>query len=420
MAYSGFITTLKDVRKHTNADRLQVATVFGNDVVVSLDYKVGDVVIYFPTDGQLGVEYVKENKLSREDGGYLDPKKRNVTTIKLRGEKSDGLLMKVDSLKKFTKVEDLKDGDKIDILNGVVICEKYIPFKPQNKQMPNQKEKVKKENIYPLFAQHIDTPQLAYDLGKFKVGDDCIVTLKMHGTSQRTAYTVKDGKKGLAHKLIKFLFGTNGLPKKWEVATGTRRVNLQGFDGGFYGDNAFRKQWHDLFDGKLEKGETVYYEVVGYTDSGALIMPECDNKKLKDKEFVKQYGDTTKFTYGCNYGQSDIYVYRMTMTNEDGFVVEYPWDLVKLRCEQMGVKFTPELERFKFTTKEDLLERVNRHTDGVDPIGKTHLREGSIVRIEGREKFTALKHKSFDFKVLEGIIKTDASQPDMEEAESTF
>lgn len=421
MAYSGFITTLKEVRKHTNADRLQVATVFGNDVVVSLDYKVGDVVIYFPTDGQLGEEYVKENKLSREDGGYLDPKKRNVTTIKLRGEKSDGLLMKVDSLKKFTKVEDLKDGDKIDILNGVVICEKYIPFKKQNNQMPNQKEKVKKENVYPLFEQHIDTPQLAYDLGKFKVGDECVISLKMHGTSQRTTHTIKEGKKGFLHKVIKVLFGTDGLsklPKKWEVATGTRRVNLQGFDGGFYGDNAFRKQWHDLFDGKLQKGETIFYEVVGYTDSGALIMPECDNKKTKDKEFIKQYGDKTQFTYGCAYGQSDIYAYRMTMTNEDGHVVEYPTWLVNLRCEQMGVKVCPELERFTFTTKEDLLERVSKYTDGADPIGKTHLREGVIVRIENREKFTALKNKSFNFKVLEGIIKTDAVVPDMEEAES--
>lgn len=415
MAYSGFITTLKDVRKHTNADRLQVATVFGDDVVVSLDYKVGDMVIYFPTDGQLGEEYVKENKLSREDGGYLDPKKRNVTTIKLRGEKSDGLIMPIESLKKFTNIVDLKDGDKIDVLNGVVICEKYIPFKPQSKQMPNQKEKVKKENIYPLFEQHIDTPQLAYDLGKFKVGDECVISLKMHGTSQRTTHTVANKKKTFIEKLLGKI-GIN-IANKWELATGTRRVNLQGFDGGFYGDNLFRKQWHDLFEGKLQKGETIFYECVGYTDSGALIMPECDNKKTKDKEFIKQYGEKTQFTYGCGYGQSDIYAYRMTMTNEDGFVVEYPTWLVNLRCEQMGVKVCPELERFTFTTKEDLLERVNKHTDGADPIGKTHLREGVIVRIEGREKFTALKNKSFSFKCLEGIIK-EADILDMEEVES--
>ena len=36
------------------------------------------------------------------------------------------------------------------------------------------------------------------------------------------------------------------------------------------------------------------------------------------KSFIKQYGNETTFSYGCEPGQSDMYVYRMTMTNEDG------------------------------------------------------------------------------------------------------
>jgi hypothetical protein len=107
----------------------------------------------------------------------------------------------------------------------------------------------------------------------------------------------------------------------------------------------------------------------------------------------------------------------MTMTNEDGYVVEYPWSLVKLRCEQMGIKYFPEFDNFVFTTIEDLMERVNTYTDGLDPIGKSHLREGIVVRIENKEKFSAFKNKSFNFKVLEGIIKSD-DVLDMEEAES--
>jgi hypothetical protein len=152
-------------------------------------------------------------------------------------------------------------------------------------------------------------------------------------------------------------------------------------------------------------------------------MPECDNKKTKDKAFIKQYGDTTRFTYGCEVGQSDIYVYRMNMTNEDGYVVEYPWDRVKLRCEQMGVKHVPELDKITIGSAdhcycvEELVELADTLSDGVDPIGKTHLREGVIVRIDNKEKFTAFKHKSFNFKVLEGIIKSDDTL-DMEEAES--
>jgi hypothetical protein len=57
------------------------------------------------------------------------------------------------------------------------------------------------------------------------------------------------------------------------------------------------------------------------------------------------------------------------------------------------------------------------YNDGPDPIGKTHVREGVVVRIVNRPKFTAYKSKNFSFKVLEGIIKDTATAPDMEEAQ---
>ncbi|HZH58164.1 MAG TPA: hypothetical protein VEY70_01000, partial [Metabacillus sp.] len=66
---------------------------------------------------------------------------------------------------------------------------------------------------------------------------------------------------------------------------------------------------------------------------------------------------------------------------------------------------------------EDLLDRVDKFVDGTDPIGKTHIREGVIVRIENRNQFTAFKQKSFNFKVLEGIIKSQEIL-DMEEENS--
>jgi hypothetical protein len=38
MSYCRYITTLKNVRKHPNADRLQLGECFGNTVCVNLDY----------------------------------------------------------------------------------------------------------------------------------------------------------------------------------------------------------------------------------------------------------------------------------------------------------------------------------------------------------------------------------------------
>lgn len=146
-------------------------------------------------------------------------------------------------------------------------------------------------------------------------------------------------------------------------------------------------------------------------------MATCDNTKFKDKSIKKQYGDKMVFSYGCEEGQSDIYVYRMTLTNEDGYTVEYPDWLMRLRCEQMGVKCVPLFETFTFTTWEDLMTRVEKFYEGPDPLGKIHTREGVVVRIENRPKFTAYKHKNFTFKLVEGLVKEEADVPDIKEAE---
>ena len=111
-----------------------LADCFGNTVCVGLDAQEGDVIIYFPTDGQLSREYAEINNLVRiknEDGtysgGYLDPDKRNIKAIKLRGEKSDGLTMPLSSLDAFGDTSTLKVGDVINVFNGHEICCKYIP-----------------------------------------------------------------------------------------------------------------------------------------------------------------------------------------------------------------------------------------------------------------------------------------------------
>jgi hypothetical protein len=129
----------------------------------------------------------------------------------------------------------------------------------------------------------------------------------------------------------------------------------------------------------------------------------------------------------------------MTMTNPDGEVVEYTPDFMRYRCEQMGVKtvpvfakgtidcegihiYSPNEELYGFVHESECVgdtvkEVAEEYYAGPDPIGKTHTREGVVVRIINRPKFCAYKHKNFEFKVLEGIIKDAAEAPDMEEAQ---
>ena len=468
MAYCGYITRLKNVRKHSNADRLQLADCFGNTVIVGLEYTEGQLGVYFPVDGQLSVEFCTANDLVRRKdengnpaGGYLDPEKRNIKAMKLRGEKSDGLFMPLTALANFTTVSDLKEGDTITVLNGVEICKKYIPKRNRSGEWHGgSKGRKTKVDFCPTFAQHVDTEQLAYNLSAFKAGDVVELTLKMHGTSGRTGYLPLRKEKPL--NWFQKLFKKHpDIYYEYGYVTGTRRVVLDNtHDGGYYDDNSFRLRMAEKFEGKLRKGETVYYEIVGFVNDQIPIMSSVKNSKISDKAFTKQYGEETVFSYGCDPNgeweetqysaapdildfdktippRCQVYVYRMTMTNEDGDVIEYSPEQMRMRCDQMGVKYVPVFEKFMIpehpgevlTDKagdtdygvcspgEYVLRKVEQYFDGPDPIGKTHVREGVVARIVNRPTIAVYKHKNFSFKVLEGIAKDVADAPDMEEAQ---
>ena len=460
--HCGYVTTLNNVRKHPNADKLVLATCFVNTVCVNKEmYHEGEIGVYFPVDLQLSMEFCEKNGLLAVyengvniSGGYMDPSKRNVKAIKLRGEQSDGLFLPLKCLE-YTGVDmdSLNVGDTITVVNGHEICRKYIPRGKHSATAAGgagkRAKRKAKRSIAPVFYEHIDTEQLAYNLHVFQPGDLIEITRKLHGTSARTSHTKV--LKGFKRNLLDIILRREGTPiYDWGIVSGTRRTVLDTFDGGFYGSNEFRKPYHDFFDGKLLKGETVYYEIVGFTHDGKSIMGQCNNKKLNDKEFVKKYGETTTFSYGCApgmqyelefneqgdvvnrkpfYHQNDIYVYRMTMTNEDGEVVEYTPDQMRHRCMYMGVKtvpvhwygFIPENPGSKdddtISAGEWVLNKAEQFYDGEEPIDPTHIREGVVIRVLNRPTFTAYKHKNFQFKVLEGIIKESAEAPDMEEAD---
>ena len=107
----------------------------------------------------------------------------------------------------------------------------------------------------------------------------------------------------------------------------------------------------------------------------------------------------------------------MTFTSPEGYVIEYPWDLVKLRAEQMGFETVPELDRFIYTTEEDFNNRIEKWMDVSSTIDATHIIEGVVVRALNAPDFKVAKEKSFLFKVIEGIAKENADAPDNEEAE---
>lgn len=419
MAYFALVTTLSNVRKAENSDRLYLADVFGEGVVVGPDMKDGDLVLYLPTDGKVehwfGDQFslFRKNRDGTAQGGYLEDN-GHVRAIKLRGHQSSGIVIDVNKIYSFFKDQHWKSGDKVNTINGKEFCSKYIPKQKTPNNTPKTSYKGRKAEgvIYPEFAMHTDTQQLAYNLDAFKPGDTINMSLKMHGTSQRSMRTYAQLPKGFFRKLFHMK------PKvKDAYVLGTRRCVVQENSQGYYGNDQFRMSHHEKIAPFVEPGMEVFYEVVGYygPNETDTIMPMGDNRKLNDKAFVKTFGPKTVFSYGCKPGESEMYVYRITAHNGE---YEYTPAQITEWCKKAGVHQVPQIDNFTFTTIEDLQDRINKYfEDLVDPVGKTHVKEGVVVRIVNGLGFKAYKSKTYEFKVLEGLIKETATEADMEEAQ---
>lgn len=425
MTYAAYVTRITNVRKHSNADRLQIGECFGNQVVIGLDTVEGEVGIYFPTDGQLMPEFLEANNLiakvdeqGNRTGGFFDEKGR-VRTQKFRKEKSDGFwcpLSYLDYIGGGLVVPEI--GTPFTSISGHQICQKYVSQK--TRVLAYEKKKTPKTS-YPLFFEHHDTEQLEYNMNDLKEGNVLTITEKLHGTSQRTGHSVELKRTALGN-FINGIFKREVIKpqKEYKYVCGTRHTviksfeNYSGFNGGI--ERETRQEAHEAFVNKLHKGETIYYEIVGFFKDGTPIMAGADNKKIADKEFTKKWGKETVFSYGCPLNSSAVYVYRITMVNEDGIEVDYDWAALIKRCAELNVKPVPYITTLVYDGNGfNLLGLIEKTIDNKESIlCPAHIMEGVVVRINGT-KWKAYKKKSFQFRVLEGHIK-DTGTVDVEES----
>lgn len=445
------ITKLKNLKNIEGADKIQEANIFGETVIVSKDHQEGELGLLFDCETQLSHKFCKNNNLYRHSNfnkdtsksGYIEDNRR-IRPIKLKGVKCSGMWLPVDSLNAF--IEDyeedifLEEGIQFNEFNGEEVCRKYVNPKTLQKQNKNQKGKAR-ENITPLFKEHVDTDQAMRNLQHIDEGDIVVVTEKLHGTSARASNTLVIRNKPWYEKLLNKVIPTKDY--YYDFAVGSRRVvksvgDEQKSKPGFYDTDIWTKTAKDNFEGKLKKGESVYYEIVGYLPTGSPIMGQHSNSKLKKfmdkqeyKDFINRYEETTEFSYGCSrYVKfNDIYVYRISMTNEDGETIDLSWDQVKMRCQQLGVKHVPEVDKqivgrwskegeefLGMNYGEPLEDYFQELTESESNNFKEHIKEGVVVRVEnGRMTPHFYKNKSFIFKCLEGIIK-ESDQVDIEES----
>lgn len=453
MPYKAIITRVY-TRPHPNADRLQLGACRGYQVIVGKDVKDGELGVLFPPDGQLSHEYCMANNLYRKHpetgetmGGFFEANRR-VTAARLRGEKSEAYFASLESLANLFGPKGEREafppypviGAEIDSFHGIKLCQKYETPATKRAQ-DNRRAQARKANAH--FHKHFDTDQLRRAIADIPMEAMLYFTEKLHGTSQRSGYVIdSEYEPTWRDRLAQWIAG-RPLEGQYEDLVGTRNVILGRHAGAsYYGGEAFRYRVHDGIKDKLHKGEIVYYEVVGYVEEGKSIMPAVSTKDLPDVR--QQYGEFMAYSYGCEaHPTLDVadpnpdliaamdpargcaaYVYRITQQNADGVARDLSWEQVVGRAREIGLDTVPELRspmlmaptRGDQTAQERLMSIADELYAGPSTLDFSHIREGVAVRWEKGGKVGILKHKSFEFLVLEGVAKADETYIDTEEA----
>ena len=480
MTGKALICRLEKQKEIFGADRIAQVTMFGETVIVSKDYKEGMIGLLFDCETQLSHEYASANNLYRNKElnkdktkkGYLGNNRR-IKPIVLKEVQCSAMFMPIESLSfistdtgKYPRV-----GQEIESFDGIPICSKYIPLDLSEIKSLSKKGQGTLRLKAKTFKNHFKTDQWGRNYHKLKEGDFVIITEKIHGTAGVCGYLPVKTKLNWWQKFCFFLTDL-----KWgrtlshyEFIAGSKRLitfinnNFNGVDER-YNQSVYANVAKKYFKGKLRKGESVYYEITGFYPNGLPIMGSHSNEKLKKfmskseyKEFIDRYGKTTEFTYGCsNYVQPQtknyivdetkesfpqptiisypnfektinnrVFIYRITMTNDDGKSIDLSWQQVKTRSKQLGVAHVPELYvGFPYNPKANPIEKnenalkhlVENFTESDSKNFPQHINEGVCVRIENGSLTPQIyKSKRFLFKVLENIIKDNPDNIDVEE-----
>lgn len=394
---NAIVVELSNVRPHPNADRLKLATVLGTQVVVGIESKDGDVVVYFDSNLRLSNNYLTSNNLYSNPEMNIDPTKKGyfgkngkVKSQKFRGETSNGFVAPIESILLAMGIDEnmkvkfdtscFQIGAEFTHVNDVKICEKYV-IQSSEPGKPGSRKRTRKSKCPTsgMFKQHWDTKQLMREIGKIPSGK-LWVEEKIHGTSGRT---------GNLLCMMNRPWWKFWVPKEeWRIISGTRRVDH--ISSHMSGE---RLEVERMLAPNLRNGETVYYEIFGNSKSGKAVQ--------------------NGFTYGCGPTEYKVMLYRVTITTVDGFTVDLPREMVYRRADELGLMKPILIDVVNYSSEDDWLcnggcdseelewEAKNHYVCGNSAIAN-HIKEGIVVwfqRLDGT--WDCLKYKSDEFLMME-------------------
>jgi RNA ligase (TIGR02306 family) len=260
------LTTILEIAPHPNADRLEVATVYGFQVVVKKDaYKVGDPVVYIPIDSILP-EWL-ENKLfplvkDPVSGAMVKPpfalNNSRIRQIRIRKLASQGMLVRTEDVANKVNFKKAKLED--DLANALGVTKYEPPVSGPSSTQGKDKQR-NKAYEHPLFHKYNGLDNIKWFPSLFKEGEDVIIQEKLHGTNAR-ASLLPYRTDTLWRKIVKLL----GLAPKEEQCYGSNNVQkaVGRNNQHFYSEDVWGSTFKalDVFS-RLQLGETVYGEIVG-------------------------------------------------------------------------------------------------------------------------------------------------------------
>ena len=286
------LTTIKDVLVHPNADKLEIAVVYGFNVIVGKgQYVPGDLCIYCPIDSILPMDL--ETKLFSGPDSKIKLNKGRIKQIKIRGAYSQGLLIGLEHIPQGilfgTEIEtDLAETLKIT---------KYEPPTP-GFQSPGKKRDKPRENPFFHVYGGIDNFKWYPDL--FAEGEEVSITEKIHGSNIRFGL-VPYVANNTWRKLLKFF----KLVPEFEWVYGSNRVQLQQRWNykGWYGEDVYGKVLKKYkVREKVAPGEIWYGELYG-DGIQKNYSYGCENgeHKLVVFDLKYQFGDTSFYADADNF-----------------------------------------------------------------------------------------------------------------------
>lgn len=428
---TAFVAKLSNIQPIEGADKIVSAAVTLNGaevtrVIVGVETQENTPIVYFDSNmciaqdiidsiDKLNPKYKDANFVSI--GNYL-AKSNRVRCIKLRGVYSNGLTVSVDIFKKIFPSVDFSEGFSFTDLDSRKVCYKYTaPIKIQSQSTGKKARKGKPVEVPPeRFPEHIDTQQYLKNINSVHPEDIIHVSSKWHGTSARTGNVFIPKKLNFIEKIVsKFIPIKTG---EYKYVHGSRRVIKFIEDTSLSNKNHYYKYdlWTDAgekyFKGKLVKGETVYYEIVGWLPTGEPIQ--------KMNKYV--------YNYGVDINNYKIVVYRITMTSEDGYTLEYNTQQVKERCKELGVDPVIELYYGKAKNLFDIEVNNDWVFNFSESLKRTYLEknvencilfdtpdEGVVIRKE-TFKCEVYKLKSMRFLNLESKSYDEDKTEDIEDS----